>query len=177
MRYHSRDTNSRRTVKSPRTPVSRPRSVNRSKSSSDGIRACMRLLLAACGLTGRHYMPVDHMCCLFPCKTPEKKIVHVFSLSVCAAKDSKRTGGHPAFVSQNQTCALAFWALISPYGRFPPMRYHSRDINARQTTTPPPPAVSCPRSARGHSAEIARDAHDPRSFYAPKIARSIGCCP
>ena len=81
MWYHSRDTNSRRTVKSPRTPVSRPRSVNRPKSSSDGIRACMRLLLAACGLTGRHYMPVDHMCCLFPCKTPEKKIVHVFSLS------------------------------------------------------------------------------------------------
>ena len=97
--------------------------------------------------------------------------------SVCAAKDSKRTGGHPAFVSQNQTCALAFWALISPYGRFPPMRYHSRDINAQQTTKSPPTAVSCPRSARGHSAEIARDAHDPRSFYAPKIARSIGCCP
>ena len=137
MRYHSRDTNSRRTVKSPRTPVSRPRSENRPKSSSDGIRACMRLLLAACGLTGRHYMPVDHMCCLFPCKTPEKKIVHVFSLSAQPSKDSKRTGGHPAFVSQNQTCALAFWALISPYGRFPPMRYHSRDINARQTTNPP----------------------------------------
>ena len=64
--------------------------------------------------------------------------------SVCAAKDSKRTGGHPAFVSQNQTCALAFWALISPYGRFPPMRYHSRDINARQTTNPPHTAVSRP---------------------------------
>ena len=66
--------------------------------------------------------------------------------SVCAAKDSKRTGGHPAFVSQNQTCALAFWALISPYGRFPPMRYHSRDTNRRRTIKSPLDPVSRPRS-------------------------------
>ena len=174
MRYHSRDTNSRRTVKSPRTPVSRPRSVNRPKSSSDGIRACMRLLLAACGLTGRHYMPGYHMCCLFPCKTPEKKIVHVFSLSALPRTASVPVDIQPSCL-RIRPAPLLFGH--SPYGRFPPMRYHSRDINARQTTTPPPTAVSCPRSARGHSAEIARDAHDPRSFYAPKIARSIGCCP
>ena len=66
--------------------------------------------------------------------------------SVCAASGSKRTGGHSAFVSRNQTYALAFLALIGPYGRFPPMRYHSRDINRRRTIKSPRTPVSRPRS-------------------------------
>ena len=67
----------------PRTlaALHRPRSVNRPKSSSGGVRACMRLIFAACGLTGRYWVSVDHTCCLWPCKTPETRIVHVYSLS------------------------------------------------------------------------------------------------
>ena len=41
----------------------------------------MRLIFAACGLTGRYWVSVDHTCCLWPCKTPETRIVHVYSLS------------------------------------------------------------------------------------------------
>ena len=66
--------------------------------------------------------------------------------SFCAASDSKRTGRHSAFVSRNQTHALAFLALIGLHRRFPPMRYHSRDINRRRTTKSPHTAVSRPRS-------------------------------
>ena len=66
--------------------------------------------------------------------------------SFCAASDSKRTGRHSAFVSRNQTYALAFLALIGLHRRFPPMRYHSRDINRRRTTKSPHTAVSRPRS-------------------------------
>ena len=57
--------------------------------------------------------------------------------SFCAASDSKRTGRHSAFVSRNQTYALAFLALIGLHRRFPPMRYHSRDINRRRTIISP----------------------------------------
>ena len=115
MRHHPRSINRRRTIKSPCTPVSRPRSVNRPKSSSGGIRARMRLLFAACGLTGRYWVLVDHTCCLWPCQTPETKIVHVLSLSALPTHpgqqahrwtiglcDSK-SNLHPCFSGINQT--------------------------------------------------------------------------